>query len=76
MEFLNKVSDWLNGVYATFGRFVSEHWALYWAVLAIIALGGFIGHFFGWPFSLFVPGFFVYAGWLMKNRYERANKVV
>ena len=73
MKFFDKINNWLNDVYATFGRFVSENWAVYWMVAAIIAFGGFIGHFFGWPFSLFVPAFFVYAGWLMKRKYEKSQ---
>jgi hypothetical protein len=74
MEFLNKLSAWLNKKFEVFGQFVSENWVVYWVVLAIITAGGFIGHFFGWAFSLFVPGFFVYAGWLMKRKHEKSVK--
>jgi hypothetical protein len=74
MKFFDEISTWLNDVYATFGQFVSKNWAVYWLVAAIIAGGGIIGDLFGWPFSLFVPGFFVYAGWLMKRKYEKSVK--
>jgi cell division protein FtsX len=70
MSIFDKVSDWLNGVYGTFGKFVSENWKTYYAALAVVTAGGFLGHFFGWPFSLFVPGWFVFVGWIFKRKYE------
>lgn len=70
----DKISKWLDGLYLTFGKFVSEHWKAYWIVLAIIAGGGFLGHFFGWPFSLFVPGWFVFVGWVMSRKYKKSRK--
>jgi hypothetical protein len=71
MSVFDKVSDWLDGVYESFGKFVSEHWVTYWVALAVVTAGGFLGHFFGWPFSLFVPGWFVFVGWIFKRKYEK-----
>lgn len=66
-----KITEWLNEIYATFGKFVAEHWVAYWGVLAIITAGGFIGHFFGWAFSLFVPAWFVFVGWVLSRKYKK-----
>lgn len=71
MEIFKKVTEWLNGIYNSFGKFVSEHWFTYWVVAAIVAAGGIIGDLFGWLFSLIVPGWFVFTGWLMKKKYEK-----
>jgi hypothetical protein len=73
MKFFDNITDWLEGVYSSFGKFVSEHWFMYWVVLAIIAAGGVIGDLFGWPFSLFVPGWFVLVGWVMKKKYDKSQ---
>ena len=67
---MKKISDWLNEIYATFGKFVAEHWTAYWVVLAIISGGGFIGHFFGWAFSLFVPAWFLFVGFVLSRKYK------
>lgn len=66
-----KITDWLDEVYASFGKFVAEHWFTYWVALAIVAAGGFIGDFFGWPFSLFVPAWFVLVGYVLSRKYKR-----
>lgn len=73
MSVFDNVSDWLNDIYESFGKFVSEHWFMYWVALAIVAAGGVIGDLFGWPFSLFVPGWFVLVGWVMKRKYDKSQ---
>ena len=66
-----KITNWLDEIYATFGKFVAEHWFTYWVVAAIIASGGFIGHFLGWAFSLLVPAWFVFVGWALSKKYKK-----
>jgi hypothetical protein len=60
-------------LFEKFGEFVDRHWFAYWVALAIVAGGGFLGHFFGWPFSLFVPGWFVFVGFVAKRKYNRGK---
>ena len=74
MGLLNNVSDWLNSIYASFGKFVHEHWFVYWIVLAIISAGGFIGYYFGWAFSLFIPAWFLFIGYMFKVQYGKTLK--
>lgn len=73
MKIFDKVSEWLDKIYKKFGKFASEYWTEYWAVFAIIAAGGFIGHFLGWAASLFIPAWFVFVGWMFKKKYEKSQ---
>lgn len=73
MSIISKVTDWVEEVQGSFGKFVSENWKTYWVALAVIAGGGIIGDLFGWPFSLFVPGWFVLVGYVMKKKYDKSQ---
>jgi asparagine N-glycosylation enzyme membrane subunit Stt3 len=73
MKIFDKVSKWLNKIYKKFGKFTSENWFAYWAVLVVVAAGGFMGYFLGWAFSLFVPAWCVFVGWMFKTKYEKSQ---
>ena len=63
-----------NNFYTAVGKFVSENWSSFWAVLAFISLGGFVGDHFGWVFSLVVPAWFLFVGWGLAKSFDRKNK--
>jgi hypothetical protein len=73
MSIFDKATNWIEGIQNSFGKFVSQNWGIYWVALSVIAAGGIVGDLLGWPFSLFVPGWFLLVGYVMKKKYNKTQ---
>ena len=65
------LSDKINSLMEDLGKFAYEHWFSYWLVILAVMVGGILSAFFGWPFSVFVPLFILWVGFIARKQYKR-----
>lgn len=65
-DFVAKWDGWI----ADLQKFSAERWGTIWVVCTLVAGGGLLSAFFGWPFAFFVPAWLILVAYVMKKKYK------
>lgn len=68
------LSNTLNKFWDAVGKFSYTYWTAVIATCVLVAGGGVVAAFFGWPFALIVPLWLLFVAFVMRQNYIRKLK--